>query len=50
VERAPDIAVFSVLPGELMCDEIPVFAGQRLIDIGCGTLAATALLTAILFT
>jgi len=31
------IAAFSLLPGELICDEIPVYAGQRVIDIGCGT-------------
>ena len=31
------IAPSSLIIGELLCDEIPLYAGQRVLDIGCGS-------------
>jgi SAM-dependent methyltransferase len=31
------IAPSAMIVGELLCDEIPVYANQRVLDIGCGT-------------
>ena len=31
------IAPSAMIVGELMCDEIPVYAGQRVLDVGCGS-------------
>jgi ubiquinone/menaquinone biosynthesis C-methylase UbiE len=31
------IAPSAMIVGELLCDEIPVYADQRVLDIGCGT-------------
>ena len=31
------IAPSALIVGELLCDEIPVYANQRVLDIGCGT-------------
>ncbi len=31
------IAPSATIVGELLCDEIPVYAGQRMLDIGCGS-------------
>ncbi|MBI4909330.1 MAG: class I SAM-dependent methyltransferase [Acidobacteria bacterium] len=31
------IAPSSTIAGELLCDEIPLHAGQRVLDIGCGS-------------
>lgn len=31
------IAPSATIVGEILCDEIPIYAGQRLLDIGCGS-------------
>ena len=31
------IAPSALIVGELLCDEIPLYAGQRVLDIGCGS-------------
>ena len=31
------IAPSAVIVGELICDEIPLYAGQKVLDIGCGS-------------
>lgn len=31
------IAPSAMIVGEILCDEIPVYANQRVLDIGCGT-------------
>jgi ubiquinone/menaquinone biosynthesis C-methylase UbiE len=31
------IAPSSIVVGEMLCDEIPVYANQRVLDIGCGS-------------
>lgn len=30
------IAPSALIVGEVLCDDIPLYAGQRVLDIGCG--------------